>query len=792
MIKNIYILLFVCFSSFAIGQSCKVNMKAGDKAFEANNYSAALSNYGMALKADPTNAEYLYKHGEAAYNVNAFSKSARSFGYLIDTLQSNEYPDAIYKLAKSKESLGMYSDAEKYYNLYISEYGDVNPAYTKAAKMAKDCGMWASSQPNDQEELTVTRMGDEVNSIYSDHSPYLVGDDLYFSSLRYGNNSCDPGSVFSKVLKTNGKSSNEVKGNDMFNGNGQLTSNSSFTTDGSGVYYSICEYLNGDDIRCDLYYSDVNDKGVVGAGKKLSVNVDGATTTMPSITDDGRLFFSSDRAGGKGGMDIYVANVNDDMTVGAATNYADVNSSGDDRTPFYHNATGNLFFSTDSRCGFGGLDIFSQSSDGTIENLGAEINTPQNDLFYVLSDDGVNGYLASNRIGSLYIDDNQTCCYDIYHAVYDRCEIDLLANICDGSTGDKMNGATVTVVNNSTGEVVYEETKADSHEFKKRMDCADSYTVTACKDGYVCNSTTVGPVEGKSGLQKTVADLCLAEAKLEICACEMTTSADMPGASVTLYNVTDGNPVKAMVDGACHTFPIESDKDYKLSVTNTGYDSNISNFNSGNMRSLTLSQRVCLPKNLIATCSSYVPVRLYFDNDHPNPRSRTETSSLSYSSTYGPYYGKKAEFLRNYGKLFGYKGRDAAEGDINAFFEREVKGGYDNFNALLNCLKEVLEGGGSLNLFIRGYASPISPSEYNAALGKRRVDVVRNEIKRYQNGILAPYIANGQLKITERSFGEDTAPSEVSDSRSDRRKSVYSPEASRERRVEIDEIRFEN
>lgn len=104
----------------------------------------------------------------------------------------------------------------------------------------------------------------------------------------------------------------------------------------------------------------------------------------------------------------------------------------------------------------------------------------------------------------------------------------------------------------------------------------------------------------------------------------------------------------------------------------------------------------------------------------------------------------------------------------------------------------MLEGGGSINLFLRGYASPLSPSEYNTALGKRRVDVVRNEIRRYQGGALVQYLNNGQLKLTERSFGEEMAPDNVSDSAANRSKSVYSPEASRERRVEIDEIRFEN
>ena len=49
---------------------------------------------------------------------------------------------------------------------------------------------------------------------------------------------------------------------------------------------------------------------------------------------------------------------------------------------------------------------------------------------------------------------------------------------------------------------------------------------------------------------------------------------------------------------------------------------------------------------------------------------------------------------------------------------------------------------------------------------------------------------SGDLVVAEKSFGEETAPPTVSDDRKNKRKSIYSPEASEERRVEIVEIKY--
>jgi len=117
-----------------------------------------------------------------------------------------------------------------------------------------------------------------------------------------------------------------------------------------------------------------------------------------------------------------------------------------------------------------------------------------------------------------------------------------------------------------------------------------------------------------------------------------------------------------------------------------------------------------------------------------------------------------------------------------------VKSNYESLTIFMETLSRMLKSGKKVNLYLRGYASPISVNEYNTALGKRRVDCVRNEFKRYGNGMFQNYIDIGQLIITERSFGENTAAQGVSDDPRAPGKSIFSPEASKERRVEIDEI----
>ena len=129
----------------------------------------------------------------------------------------------------------------------------------------------------------------------------------------------------------------------------------------------------------------------------------------PSISSDGRrLFFSSNRTGGQGGMDLYVS-MNQNGVWGDPVNLGPkINTPKDDIFPFSH-ASGVLLFSTNGRKGVGGLDIFStkQTANGWLAPtaLPETINSTSDDFGLILNPEQTNGYFASNRASGQGDDD---------------------------------------------------------------------------------------------------------------------------------------------------------------------------------------------------------------------------------------------------------------------------------------------------------------------------------------------------------------------------------------------------
>lgn len=126
-----------------------------------------------------------------------------------------------------------------------------------------------------------------------------------------------------------------------------------------------------------------------------------------SLSPDGRtLYFSSERSGGFGGKDIYKAKLMPDSTWGSIVNLGDsVNSAFDEDAPFIHADGTTLFFSSKNLKSTGGYDIFRSSMDVVDSifkkavNLGYPINTPDDDIYFVLAANGSNAYYSSGRKG---------------------------------------------------------------------------------------------------------------------------------------------------------------------------------------------------------------------------------------------------------------------------------------------------------------------------------------------------------------------------------------------------------
>lgn len=220
------------------------------------------------------------------------------------------------------------------------------------------------------------------------------------------------------------------------NASGSNCANAAYDAKNDILYFTRGDYK--EESISHIYYS-CRVQGRWSKAKQLGgdVNVKGYSSTHPAIgyQPDGKpiLYFSSDRPGGLGGMDIWYAVIIKEGMPGNSTNLGTpVNSAKDEITPFYSTQEGILYFSSNCDGGIGQFDIYSTVGNRNTweqpQNLGEEVNSKFNDLFFNIQpcscrcieerpDSSLNilacGFLTSNRPGSLFTTDSN-CCNDLF------------------------------------------------------------------------------------------------------------------------------------------------------------------------------------------------------------------------------------------------------------------------------------------------------------------------------------------------------------------------------------------
>lgn len=803
-IKPIFIILLTILigNGFVNGQSMKAYLEAAEKAFEDKNYGAAMLHYMAANEFDEDRYDVMLKSAESAKMFRAYNISENRYQTIVDNDTINNNPKSNFWLADIKQRLGKYDEAINFYNVYISEYGDDEDYFTQKAKKELEACKWASELvENPSERIEIEHLGDDVNTPHTDFAGVSYNDALIYSSMRFEkeNDTNIPNRYVSKLLKKEDGRSTIL--DTILQHEGKLSAHLAFNVDKSRAYFTICEYEQVADIRCDIYSVDVSDSGVFSNVQKLPefINNPESTNTQPnvgfnSVLNKEVLYFVSNREGGKGKRDIWYSIMDKNGNLTQPSNLDEINTVEEDITPFYEAKSNTLYFSSEGYRSMGGFDIYAAPFEvdyfGKPVHQGYPLNTSYDDIYYWISNDSKSAYFSSNRPGSLYLDENtEACCFDIYKVNIKPISLDLLALTFNGKTLGELPGTTVKLYDANTNELIGEKTSKDTNVCKFDIQSDHNYYIIASKLGYNSDSTrfnTLGVQKSGSITKKLYLEP--KDLKLSVFTFDKTTLNELKGVELTLENLSDDTIDKIVINNFNSNefnFDILRGHNYKITATRKGYQSVSTIIETNEFDGDLMVKKLYLPDLL----NAYIPIVVYFDNDRPNRRSRSKYTNLSYKDTYLRYIKREDQFVDKFtSDLEDPVVKKMSEEQIRDFFKYDVKGAIEKLDLFMSTLEAVLENGHTVAIQLKGYASPRADYKYNLILAQRRVYSVKNQFERYNRGALKKYIKSGKLSITDVSYGESLAPQGISDSINDEKQSVYSVGASKERRVQVVKI----
>lgn len=389
------------------GRKARKYIRTADLELNDNNYSKALELYRQAYSLDTANAQYAFKLGCCMYSMKKHKRESMVYfekALRGGILEANYYLGNLYHLqGKFEKAIQALTD----YKLYCRKKTFALARIDSLINQCKTAAELASKPIN----VTIENIGNAINSPYPDYVPVISADEsvLIFTSRRKGSFAglVDPfGEYFEDVYIASKQDSGWGIPQSISSNINTATHDAcvGLSADGELLFlYRTSEDL----VSGDLYFSAFDGTNwQVPAQLPVPINTKGYNEPSASLSSDGNtLYFSSNRPGGFGKRDIYKVVKLPNGEWGKAANLGPaINTAEDEDSPFIHPDRRTLYFSSKGHENMGGFDIFKTivSEEGTWsmpENLGAPVNTPDDDIYFVLSTDGKTGYYSSDREG---------------------------------------------------------------------------------------------------------------------------------------------------------------------------------------------------------------------------------------------------------------------------------------------------------------------------------------------------------------------------------------------------------
>jgi len=415
MKKSLIVLFCLSISTMVFAQQNKIDdlIYRGENLFKIQNYEGAVKSLSEAVELG-ANEPYVHYMLGVSYlelpNATDQLKASGIFEKLEKQGNFSNLPDDVYfYMGQAFHKNLNLEKATKYYNKYLNGLG-VNDKKSRAEvelELAKTEN--AKRLLSQKKEINIQRMAPPINSEFTEYNPVVSADQsvMAFTSLRPNQRTGRASEEVYITFKESGDWGEPTKIDIRTGGEpskidirtDENVGTAGISPDGQQMLVFI-----GSGNKGNLYFMKKEGNGWSQPSAIEGLNSRDLESTG-SITPDGkRIYFASNRPGGYGGMDIWLAENLGNGKWGKIRNLGpEVNTKYDEDAPFIHPDMKTLYFTSNGINSMGGRDIFKSNLVAekwtNPTNMGYPINTPLNDNYFTLSADGSKGYFSSDRQG---------------------------------------------------------------------------------------------------------------------------------------------------------------------------------------------------------------------------------------------------------------------------------------------------------------------------------------------------------------------------------------------------------